>query len=183
MSHGTSAIGPPTEFGGNSFDWVRFVPDGAVSVAKVEGSLVLRASEKLQQRFEDLLSRRKLGTLSPDECEQYEAICELDEALSWLNRLTRGVRTGIVGTWPLLPRRERSSASVPVIVANTAMPSVCCTFGNATSPTAITRRKVIACSRASVDVHLKVAVVAGGPTAVDGQDVTGHVAVLRRRQE
>jgi hypothetical protein len=89
MSHGASTIGPPSGYGEDSFDWVRFLPDGAVSVEKQNGGLVLRASQQVQERFEKLLQRRKAGTLTPVENEQYEAICELDDALSWLNRLAR----------------------------------------------------------------------------------------------
>lgn len=70
--------------------WIPHLPDGAVSV-DIEGStLVLRASKKLQKRFEMLLDKKKAGTLSHDENREYEAICDLDTALSWLNRLTRG---------------------------------------------------------------------------------------------
>jgi hypothetical protein len=76
----------------NSHVWVQYVPDGAVSVA-VEGStLVLRASNTLQERFEALLAKRKAGALSVEETRKYEAICDLDTALSWLNRLARGSR-------------------------------------------------------------------------------------------
>jgi hypothetical protein len=70
------------------------LPDGAVSVEKVDESLVLRASEKLQERFEDLLERRKAGTLTAEDDQQYQAICALDDALSWLNRLARTGRSG-----------------------------------------------------------------------------------------
>ena len=69
--------------------WVGYLPDGSVSVAAEGDSLVLRASDKLQQQFESLLERRKSGTLTADERRQYDAICELDDALSWLNRLAR----------------------------------------------------------------------------------------------
>lgn len=69
--------------------WIGYLPDGAVSVAAEGSSLVLRASDKLQQQYELLLAQRKSGTLTPDERRHYDAICELDEALSWLNRLTR----------------------------------------------------------------------------------------------
>ena len=69
--------------------WVEHVPDGAVSVS-VEGSrLVLKASSALQERFEELLEKQKAGTLSPEESREYQAICDLDTALSWLNRLAR----------------------------------------------------------------------------------------------
>lgn len=70
-------------------DLLQRLPDGAVSVETVNGNLVLRASEKLQERFEELLERRKAGILAAEEADDYEAICQLDHALSWLNRLAR----------------------------------------------------------------------------------------------
>lgn len=78
----------------DSHVWVQYVPDGAVSVA-VEGStLVLKASTALQERFETLLAKRQAGALSVEETREYQAICDLDTALSWLNRLARGSRNG-----------------------------------------------------------------------------------------
>jgi hypothetical protein len=77
----------------DAYTWVQYLPEGAVSV-DIEGpTLVLRASQPLQERFEALLARRKTGTLSPEETHEYEAICDLDTVLSWLNRLARGART------------------------------------------------------------------------------------------
>jgi hypothetical protein len=64
-----------------------------VSVDIEGATLVLRASHTLQDRFETLLAKRKAGTLSPEEAREYEAICHLDTALSWLNRLARGACT------------------------------------------------------------------------------------------
>jgi hypothetical protein len=72
--------------------WVQYLPDGAVSIEIEDSTLVLRASQKLQERFETLLARRKAGTLSPEETREYAAICDLDTVLSWLNRLVRGAR-------------------------------------------------------------------------------------------
>ncbi|MGH8056196.1 MAG: hypothetical protein ACREOH_03015 [Candidatus Entotheonellia bacterium] len=72
--------------------WVQYLPDGAVSIDIEASTLVLRASQKLQERFETLLARRKAGTLSPEETREYAAICDLDTVLSWLNRLVRGAR-------------------------------------------------------------------------------------------
>lgn len=69
--------------------WTQRLPDGAVSVSELGGRWVLRASRPLQTRFEELLDRRKLGSLDQDESEEYEALCALDDALSWLNRLAR----------------------------------------------------------------------------------------------
>ena len=72
-----------------SADWIRRLPDGAVSVSELGGDWVLRASQPLQAKFEELLKRRKQGTLDEQESEEYEALCALDDALSWLNRLVR----------------------------------------------------------------------------------------------
>lgn len=70
--------------------WVQYVPDGAVSVAVEGTALVLKASNVLQERFETLLAKRKNGALSVEETREYQAVCDLDIALSWLNRLARG---------------------------------------------------------------------------------------------
>jgi hypothetical protein len=94
MSQGTPLIGPPPGFGGNSFDWVQCLPDGAVSVENIDGDLVLRASQKLQDQFEELLIKHKAGSLTAEESQQYDALCELDDALSWINRLARGAKSG-----------------------------------------------------------------------------------------
>lgn len=69
--------------------WVPYLPDGAISVDIEDTTFVLRASQKLQERFERLLDKRKAGSLSPEEQREYTAICGLDTALSWLNRLAR----------------------------------------------------------------------------------------------
>jgi hypothetical protein len=77
----------------DSHEWVRYLPDGAISLDTEASTVVLRASSKLQNRFDALLDKRKAGALSPQETREYEAICDLDKALSWLNRLARGART------------------------------------------------------------------------------------------
>jgi hypothetical protein len=76
----------------DAYPWVQDLPDGAVSVETEGATLVLRASQALQERFETLLARRKAGTLSPKETRKYEASYALDTTLSWLNRLARGAR-------------------------------------------------------------------------------------------
>ena len=65
------------------------MPDGAVSVTETGNRLTLHASEALQARFEELLERKKAGCLNSDESEEYESLCSLDDALTWLNRLAR----------------------------------------------------------------------------------------------
>jgi hypothetical protein len=77
---------------GHLADRVELLPDGAISIEAEGGQWVLRASEKLQARFEQLLQRRKAGTLDQVESREYEAICDLDTALSWLNRLARNAQ-------------------------------------------------------------------------------------------
>jgi hypothetical protein len=76
----------------DSHVWVQHVPDGAVSVAVEDSTLVLKASTALQERFESLLTKQKTVGLSVEETREYQAICDLDTALSWLNRLARGSR-------------------------------------------------------------------------------------------
>ena len=76
----------------DSHVWVQYVPDGAVSVAVEDSILVLKASTALQERFETLLAKRKAETLSAEETREYQAICDLDTTLSWLNRLARESR-------------------------------------------------------------------------------------------
>ena len=71
---------------------MQYVPDGAVSVTAEGSTLVLKASTVLQERFEALLAKRKAGALSVEETRKYEAICDLDAALNWLNRLARRSR-------------------------------------------------------------------------------------------
>ncbi len=76
----------------NSHVWVQYVPDGAVLVAVEDSTLVLKASNVVQERFETLLAKRKAGALSVEEAREYQAMRDLDTALSWLNRLARGSR-------------------------------------------------------------------------------------------
>lgn len=73
----------------NPTTWASALPDGAVSVEGGGDSVILKASAPLQTRFETLLERKKSGGLTETESTEYEAICKLDEALSWLNRLAR----------------------------------------------------------------------------------------------
>lgn len=74
---------------GTPTTWTSALPDGAVSVEGDGDTLLLKASQHLQERFEQLLERKKSATLTESEADEYEAICELDDALSWINRLAR----------------------------------------------------------------------------------------------
>jgi len=91
MSHTTSPIQQIAA--PDAHAWVHYLPDGAVSVDTEDTTLVLRASQKLQERFDVLLDKRKAGTLTPEEQREYAAMCDLDTALSWLNRLARGAQS------------------------------------------------------------------------------------------
>lgn len=91
MSHTTSPLEQLTA--PEAHAWVHDLPEGAISVDIEDATLVLRASKNLQERFEGLLDKWKVSALSPDEQREYAAICDLDTALSWLNRLARGACT------------------------------------------------------------------------------------------
>jgi len=75
-------------------DWIDRLPDGAVSIETDGAHWVLRASQQLQSRFDELLERRKAGQLSEEELRDYEAICDFDNLLSGFNRLARRVQQG-----------------------------------------------------------------------------------------
>jgi len=91
MSHTTSPLDQLTA--PHAHEWVQYLPDGAISVAIEEATLVLRASHSLRERFETLLAKWKASALSAEEQREYTAVGDLDTALSWLNRLARGART------------------------------------------------------------------------------------------
>jgi hypothetical protein len=58
----------------------------------VPGSLRAWATLQLggeHYQLETLLEKKKSGTFSSQEDREYKAICDLDTALSWLNRLAR----------------------------------------------------------------------------------------------
>jgi hypothetical protein len=91
MSDMISPIDPLATLDAN--EWAQHLPDGAVSVEAEGSALVLRASHQLQEQFDTLLDKQKAGALSPEETRAYEAICDLDTVLSWLNRLMRGAQS------------------------------------------------------------------------------------------
>jgi len=84
----------PFSHSGHLPEAVEMLPDGAISIETRGGKWVLRASQRLQARFEELLEGRKAGTLNQAESREYDAICDLDMALSWLNRLARDAQPG-----------------------------------------------------------------------------------------
>lgn len=65
--------------------------ESAVEIELEQNILIFRASRSTQNKIEDLLERRKKSGLSEgeeDELRQYE---EIDDYLSFLNRLTRNL--------------------------------------------------------------------------------------------
>jgi len=76
-----------------SHDIASQLPDGAVTVEVTEGVWILRASQKLQSRFEDLLEKKKVGQQTEEEQREFDAICGLDRLLSGFNRLSRKLKS------------------------------------------------------------------------------------------
>ncbi len=67
--------------------------DGAISIELKVGVPVFRASLAAQNRIEDLLHKQKTGALTPDERRELQQYEEVDDYLSYLNRLTRNLAT------------------------------------------------------------------------------------------
>jgi hypothetical protein len=64
---------------------------GAIEIELEQGFLVFRVSQTVQNRINDLVERQrtaKLDTSEETELDQYE---EIDDYLSFLNRLTRNL--------------------------------------------------------------------------------------------
>lgn len=65
--------------------------DGAVNLELESGVPVLRASPATQNRVEDLLQKQKDSPLTSDEEQELEQYEDIDDYLSYLNRLTRNL--------------------------------------------------------------------------------------------
>jgi hypothetical protein len=65
--------------------------DGALRLELQDGVPVLRASAKVQHRITTLLRKHQDGTLSPEETTELDRYEELDEYLSFLNRMVRNM--------------------------------------------------------------------------------------------
>ena len=66
--------------------------DGAVRLELQDGVPVLRVSSAVQRRIIALLRKQQRGTLSADETTELDQYEELDDYLSFLNRLVRNSR-------------------------------------------------------------------------------------------
>jgi uncharacterized protein YnzC (UPF0291/DUF896 family) len=66
-----------------------FPIEGAVRIEIEEGVPVFRASTLVQERIELLLNKQQAGTLTEEEAEEVDRYEEIDDYLSFLNRLVR----------------------------------------------------------------------------------------------
>ncbi len=68
-----------------------FPREGAVEIEIEEGVPVLRASIAVRQRIEELLDKQRESKLSEDEEQELDRYEEVDDYLSFLNRLSRNI--------------------------------------------------------------------------------------------
>ncbi len=65
--------------------------EGAIRIELVEGVPIFRASSFVQTRIETLLFKQQTSQLSPDEEQELDALEEIDDYLSFLNRVVRNL--------------------------------------------------------------------------------------------
>lgn len=68
-----------------------FASEGAIRLELQEGIPVLRASSLVQTRIDGLLAKEREQGLSPEECSELESYEDIDDYLSFLNRMTRNL--------------------------------------------------------------------------------------------
>lgn len=66
-------------------------PDNAVEIEIEEGTLIFRISKSAQKKIENLLDKNKENSLSDFEKSELDRYEEIDDYLSFLNRLTRNL--------------------------------------------------------------------------------------------
>jgi len=66
--------------------------EGAVRIELQEGTPIFQASALVQARIEELLSRQLEGVLTPEEVVELDQYEEMDDYLSFLNRVARNLR-------------------------------------------------------------------------------------------
>jgi hypothetical protein len=66
-----------------------FPVEGAVRIEIEEGVPVFKTSALVQERIETLLSKQQEETLTEIEAEEFDRYEEIDDYLSFLNRLVR----------------------------------------------------------------------------------------------
>ena len=65
--------------------------EGAVRIELVEGVPIFRASNVVQERIETLLFEQQISQLTPDEEQELDSYEEIDDYLSFLNRIVRNL--------------------------------------------------------------------------------------------
>lgn len=65
--------------------------EGAIRIELEEEVPIFRASSMVQERIEGLLSKRRTSGLSAEEDQELERYEEIDDYLSFLNRLVRNL--------------------------------------------------------------------------------------------
>lgn len=65
--------------------------EGAISIELQEGIPIFRASSIVQNRIEALLAKQQISPLNPEEDQELDGYEEIDDYLSFLNRLARNV--------------------------------------------------------------------------------------------
>jgi len=65
--------------------------EGAVRIELEEGVPVFRASQAVQTRVESLLSKQQSSQLTPEEEQELDRYEEIDDYLSFLNRIVRNL--------------------------------------------------------------------------------------------
>lgn len=65
--------------------------EGAIRIELEEGVPILRASSSVQERIDTLLRKGRESGLSAKETEEFDRYEEIDDYLSFLNRLVRNL--------------------------------------------------------------------------------------------
>lgn len=65
--------------------------EGAIKLELEEGILIFRVSQAVQDRIEWLLARQREATLTATEMQELQQYEEIDDYLSFLNRLIRNL--------------------------------------------------------------------------------------------
>lgn len=70
---------------------VSLLRPGAIEIELEKGVLIFRVSPTVQERIDDLVDRQKEASLSDSEETELDQYEEIDDYLSFLNRLTRNL--------------------------------------------------------------------------------------------
>jgi hypothetical protein len=65
--------------------------EGAIDIELEQGVLIFRVSQGVQKRIEDLLRKHRESSLTAEEEQELQQYEEVDDYLSYLNRLVRNL--------------------------------------------------------------------------------------------